>query len=214
MAWAWLDTVPGARSAYNYVRVRLDKFQEVGAGLRGQLAELDRWSDLFPSPPQGNQAAVWSDWVALRSSLLAQLDRWDKLNVVINPIWQAVLDVGADREPVTLPSGEPPSGGLSASVSMGLGLVPWPVVIRVAGWLIALGVTLNEFFAWQSSHESTIETFVAQAVAAGAMSPSQAADVLREGSSPSTVGSLTQLATLGIIALVVMTVLQGQRKLT
>lgn len=223
MSLAWLADIPGARAAYDYVAGRLVAFEESGIALRRQLAELDAWwhNDFPPPPHSAALLAFVNEWAVIRNTILARLDRWTTIDAALRPIWQAVQDVNAGRTPTTLPANNPPvTGGVAgapASTALGV-IIPWPLIVKVGGWLIGLAYTLHEFFSYMRGYDRTIKAFLDEGVANGTMTPQQAVEEARRAQQAaaeeptilSEVSGIVKVLALGALAFMALQYVQSQ----
>lgn len=170
---SWLDMVPGARAAYNYVVGKLAEFHVIG------LQRLPGYEKFL---------------AAMGGRLQASSDP-----ALVNLYTQAVTQTGQLR--AKFAELEPQVRALAAKLSGGgLGAVPLAVLLTVAAGLVTLAAGMYVFFGADAQNEDTVRQLVDRAVANGVMTAADATRLLRSGGG-SGLGSLgTGLTTLALVA--------------
>lgn len=169
---SWLDYVPGAREAYNYVVGKLAEFHVVG------LQKLPGYERLL--------SAIGS---RVRSSG----------DPVLNALYDdAQTATGVVRQKFN--ELEPRIRSLvSQFSSSGLGVLPLATLLAIAATIVAVAAAMYLFFGADAQNEDAVRKLVERAVATGVISEAEATRILRSGGS--TFGSLgTGLTTIALVA--------------
>lgn len=211
---SWIDHVPGARAAYDYLGANVARFLAIGPALQRQVAKLDEiWNNL-PAPPPGGrtaaQLAALNEWVAARNQLLGEYDRWALLEPSVRWVWTAAQNLtNSGQVPSSVPGALPGLGWVFTPAALAL-------VIKVAGYVIAAVAALKIFLDSRTISERTVAGVIERNVAAGNITPQEGVDTLRAGMSGgddfTTILKYGGLALLGIMALQLIVPPRGRRR--
>lgn len=196
----WLDLVPGGRAAYAWVVAHLAAFLSQGEAFGRQLEEADRvWETIGPPPAGGRTAAqyaVLNEWVTVRNGILADLQEWNRLAPVVR--WVASLT--NTPEPATLP----PS----------LGVFPVAALIGAVATIVTVQLLMKQWLDAHPTRVRALADLMADSVAAGLITPAEAARVLDAGGRPSggeTLVSVVKWGAIGVAGLLVLQTLLPPR---
>lgn len=152
---SWLDLVPGARSAYNYVVEKLSEFHLVGLQkLPGYEALL---TTIGPRVRGTNDPVLNNLLTTAEQQTNALRAKWSELEPKVR-------------------------GAVAQFQSAGLGALPLAALLAIAATLAAIATGMYFFFSADAQNEDTIRQLVERSVIAGLISESDAARILRQGS--------------------------------
>lgn len=173
----WLDYIPGARSAYNYLIAKGAEFYLVGT------QKIPMWERLMGVlQPRVSSSGD----TVLRAKLSAATQRTVDLKGSWASLETRVTDMLNKLRSLGLGEGE----GLGAPVA---------IPIAIATGLVALVGGLYLFFGATSRNEAAVRDLVNEAVAKGILTTQEASRLLREGGAGSGLASLG--GGLGLVAL-------------
>ena len=174
----WLDYIPGARTAYNYLVSKAAEFYLIGT------SKIPAWERttavLMPRITASGDTSLKTKLQSVTTGTIDLKGAWTSLET-------RVTDMLAKLKSVGLGEGE----GLGNPVMI-------PVALAVA--LVTLVGGLYIFFGSASRNEAKVRDLVNEAVAKGILTTQEAASLLREGSTGSGLASLG--GGLGLVALV------------
>lgn len=183
---AWIDLVPGGRAALQYIQAKATAFLTIGPQLQGQLAEADRVWNTLPAPPPGGRSAaqllVLNRWVQVRNTILADIAEWKRLEPAVR--WAASLS------PVDEPPTLPPALGV------------WPVALLIGAvtLIVTVNLALKQWLDARPTRVAALQQLMSDSVAAGLITPADAADVIDAGGRGGWSEDLTGLLKWGAIA--------------
>lgn len=155
----WLDRIPGARNAYNFIMSKAAEFYLIGTkkipGWERQLSALQ------PRITQKGDADLKRKLSDVTKQTVDLKGAWQSLETRVTSMLDKLKAVG-------LGDGE------------GLGL-PVAIPVALAVSLIALVGGLYIFFGSTARHETRIRNLCSEAVAKGVISTQECARLLREG---------------------------------
>lgn len=155
----WLDRIPGARTAYNFLMSKAAEFYLIGTKkIPGWEAQLTR---LQPRIEQKGDAALKKQLTDVTRRTVDLKSAWASLETRVTQMLDRLRGVG-------LGDGE------------GLGL-PVAIPVALAVGLITLVGGLYIFFGSTARHEKSIRDLCNTAVAKGVLSIRECAGILREG---------------------------------
>lgn len=174
----WLDYIPGARTAYNYLVAKAAEFYLVGT------QKIPTWERatavLQPRITASNDTSLKTKLTNVTQRTIDLKGSWASLEARVTDMLNKLKQVG-------LGEGE----GLGNPVMI-------PVALAVA--LITLVGGMYLFFGATSKNESAVRDLVNEAVAKGIITTQEATRLLREGGVGSGLGSLG--GGLGLVAIV------------
>lgn len=160
---SWLDLVPGARKAYEYIITQVVKLQHAGR------EKLPKWrqvlGELSGRVMGSGDAALIAAYRQAQELTLQQSARFEKLDGEITKM-------------------------LAQAKAAGLGVGPIAVLVAIATTAVVTAAGMAVFFSSDAKNEDAIRQFVDRAVASGVLTAQQAATILRTGSLGSGLGSI------------------------
>lgn len=175
----WLNYVPGARAAYDWLAPRVERFFADGPLLQQQVNDLDAFWYSLPMPPPGGrtaaQNALLNQWAQVKTDTWNRLEEWKRYEPWVRKLWTAVQSMNVGQLPADLPSSSPQLGAWPAV------LVPQMIVAAgvLGAGLLSLFSYLRKRLDLEASHQRVIAKFYEQAVANGLISPVDAAKALQ-----------------------------------
>lgn len=177
---SWLDYIPGARQAYNFLVSKAAEFYLIGT------QKIPSWeritAALTPAIERSGDTSLKSKLTSVTTKTIDLKGAWTSLETRVTQMLNQLRSIG-------LGEGE------------GLG-VPVLVPVALAVALVALVGALYLFFGQASRNEAAVRDLVQEAAAKGVITTEQAARLLREPSGfAAGVGRLgTGLIVLGLAA--------------
>jgi len=152
---SWLDAVPGARTAYNFIVAKLSEFHVIGLNkLPGYEALLN---GIQTRVLGSGDPALQRLYDQARQDTQAMRAKWNELE-------PKVRDVA------------------SKLTQSGLGVLPLATLLALAGTMVLVASGMYLFFNADARNEDTIRELVDRATAQGIISTDEATRLLRSGS--------------------------------
>lgn len=160
---SWLDAVPGARTAYNFIVGKLSEFHVIGLNkLPGYEALLN---GIQTRVLGSGDPALQRLYDQVRQDTQAMRAKWNELE-------PKVRDVA------------------SKLTQSGLGVLPLATLLTLAGTMVVVASGMYLFFNADARNEDAIRELVDRATAQGIISTDEATRLLRSGSSGGGLASL------------------------
>lgn len=182
---SWLDYVPGARTAYNYIVEKISEFNLIGLK---QIPNVQSFLTMIAPRVQSSGD----------SNLIAQLglvrDETNNLQRNWSSVDEKIRSFGSQTK------------------AAGLGIVPVATIIAVATLAITVAGAMYLFFKRAENHEAMVADFVQDSVNRGLISAEEAARILK-GDGGGLFGNLgSGLALVAIAAAAIYFIPRPRRK--
>jgi hypothetical protein len=171
----WLNYVPGARAAYDYLATKMGTFFATGPALRKQFAELQRvWGSMkTPLPGQITpaQQATLNAWGALHNQLISEIHEWDALEPRARQVWDIISRLNKGEDVVI-----PPNLGVFPAI-------PVALLIQAATALVGLKLLLDNYNQRVQTRQTqqNLTTMLQSAVSSGLITPGEAGKIIAAG---------------------------------
>lgn len=154
METSWLDMVPGARAAYNYVVAKISEFNVIG--LQKLPAQQSALNSLGPRIMDSRDTNLITMYKLATDETSQLKQNWltveEKLRSFLNQVKSA-----------------------------GLGVVPVALLVTLAGLAIIVSGTMYLFFKRAENHDELVRDFANSALERGLLSPEEASRLVRGG---------------------------------